>query len=397
LESTCSELLGCCLRGEPWTQDLLRRALEIDEGRAFLSDVVERLGDLFEPRLCESYRELFSQVVALVCPELTPRLNPQSRDRKGAVDGFSAAAAPPNVPRVYVLSRVTLGADIAVTSVLLDAAKRRYPAAEIVFVAPRKNYELFESDPRIHHFPSPYARAGTLEERLRASAALWLEDGLVIDPDSRLTQLGIISVCPAYNYLFLESRSYGGEGMDRLPDLAARWARETLGVDCARPYIDPVPSPELPVDITVSLGVGENPAKRIGGDFEGELMRMLAATGASVLVDKGGSEEEGRRVESVLQPGMSTHDGAFAPFAAQISRSRLFIGYDSAAGHVASACGVPQIAIMNGFASERMLARWRPNGAIVRGDAPDPLEALSVALSQALFSQESGVRSQESG
>ena len=372
MESTCSELLGCCLRGERWPQSLLGRALEIDEGRAFLSDVVERLGDLFEPRLCETYRELFSQAVALACPELTPRLNRT----------LSAAAAPTHVSRVYVLSRVTLGADVAVTSVLLDAAKQRYPAAEIVFVAPPKNYELFESDPRIHHLPAPYARAGTLGERLRASAALWLEDGLVIDPDSRLTQLGIISVCPAGNYLFFESRSYGAEGTERLPDLAARWARETLGVDCARPYIAPLSSPELPMDITVSLGVGENPAKRIRGDFEGELMRMLAATGASVLVDKGGSEEEARRVESVIQPGMRSHEGAFAPFAAQISRSKLFIGYDSAAGHVASSCGVPQIAIMNGFASERMLARWRPNGAIVRGDAPDPVEALRLAVSQ---------------
>jgi Glycosyltransferase family 9 (heptosyltransferase) len=379
LESICSKLLGCCLRGERWPQDLLRRALEIDEGRAFLSDVVEPLGDLFEPRLCETYRELFSQAVALVCPELTTRVK----------RGWSAAAAPPHVSRVYVLSRVTLGADVAVTSVLLDSAKRRYPTAEIVFVAPRKNYELFESDPRIRHLPAPYARAGTLGERLRASAALWLEDGLVIDPDSRLTQLGIISVCPAGNYLFFESRSYGGEGMDRLPDLAARWMRETLGVDCARPYIAPLSSsklpPDLPVDITVSLGVGENPAKRIGGSFENELMRMLAATGASVLVDKGGSEEEGRRVESVLQPGMRTHEGSFAPFAAQISRSKLFIGYDSAAGHVASACGVPQIAIMNGFASERMLSRWRPNGTIVRGDAPHPLQALRLALSNECF------------
>jgi Glycosyltransferase family 9 (heptosyltransferase) len=356
------------LRGERWPHDLLSRALEIDEGRAFLSDVVERMGDLFEPRLREPYRELFSQAVALDCPELIPRLNRT----------LSAAAAPAHVSRVYVLSRVTLGADVAVTSVLLDAAKRRYPAAEIVFVAPRKNYELFESDPRIRHLPAPYARAGTLGERLRASAALWLEDGLVIDPDSRLTQLGILSVCPPQLYLFFESRSYGGQGMDRLPDLAARWTRETLGVDCARPYIAPRVSPEPPVDITVSLGVGENPAKRFVGNFERELMRMLAATGASVLVDKGGSEEEARRVESVLQPGMRTHEGAFAPFAAQISRSRLFIGYDSAAGHVASACGVPQIAIMNGFASERMLARWRPNGAIVRGE--NPLASVEQAL-----------------
>jgi ADP-heptose:LPS heptosyltransferase len=91
---------------------------------------------------------------------------------------------------VYVLSRITLGADVAVTSVLLDAAKRRYPDAEIVFVAPRKNYELFQADPRVRHLPAPYPRGGMLMERLRASASLWFDDGPVIDPDSRLTQLG---------------------------------------------------------------------------------------------------------------------------------------------------------------------------------------------------------------
>ena len=49
---------------------------------------------------------------------------------------------------------------------------------------------------------------------------------------------------------------------------------------------------------------------------------------------------------------MRTHDGAFAPFAAQIARSRLYVGYDSAGGHVASACGVPLISIAKGFASD---------------------------------------------
>ena len=60
MENTCSDLLERCLRGEPWTGDLLSRALSGDEGRAFLSIVVERLGDLFEPRLCETYRRLFA-------------------------------------------------------------------------------------------------------------------------------------------------------------------------------------------------------------------------------------------------------------------------------------------------------------------------------------------------
>jgi ADP-heptose:LPS heptosyltransferase len=141
-----------------------------------------------------------------------------------------------------------------------------------------------------------------------------------------------------------------------------------------------MPSAESATDIAVSLGVGENPAKRLDDDFERKLLRMLGETGASVLVDKGGSPEERERVERALVPGMRTHDGAFAPFAAEIARSKLFVGYDSAAGHVASACGVPVIGIAAGFVSERMLARWRPLGTVVRGGHPDPLGEIRQAL-----------------
>jgi hypothetical protein len=359
LESTCNQLLERCLSGENWTEELLVRAMAVDEGRALLSIVVERLGDLFEPRLCETYAELFTQVIERACPELKFRIRSHAQPPK----------PPQTANRVYVLSRVTLGADVAVTSVLLETAKRRYPNAEIVFVGPRKSYELFEADPRVSHFPAPYARSGTLIDRLRASAGLWFEDGIVIDPDSRLTQLGLISICPEERYFFFESRAYGGEGLESLPALAARWVREVFGIEGASPYIATLPPTEPPADITVSLGVGENPAKRLDEHSEHELMKLLAQSGASILVDKGGDETERRRVEAVLQPGMRTHDGAFAPFAAQIARSRLYVGYDSAGGHVASAAGVPLISIAKGFASERMQARWKPKGTTVPGDA----------------------------
>jgi hypothetical protein len=359
-----------CLRGEPVSDELLDRALEIDEGRAFLSIVVERLGDLFEPRLCGVYEELFPRVIRRVFPELIPRV----RRLRGS------PAPPESVDRVYVLSRVTLGADVAVTSVLLDAAKRRYPEAEILFVGPKKNFELFEADPRIGHVPSPYPRSSSLHDRLAASAALELVGGVVIDPDSRLTQLGLIRVCDDAGYFFFPSRAYGSDGLDRLPDLAARWALEVFGVEDARPFIAPAPVTGPAAEITVSLGVGENPAKRIGGAFEHDLLKMLAETGASVLVDTGASAEERARVEGALQPGMRTHAGAFAPFAAEISRSKLFVGYDSAGGHAASASGVPTISIANGFASERMLSRWRTNGGVLRGDRPNLLEEVRSAL-----------------
>jgi hypothetical protein len=363
LENTCSELLELCLRGGEWTPRLLDRALQLDEGRAFLSIVVERLGDLFEPRLCEVYDRLFRQAVEHIAPELGPRIR-----RAGP-----GSTCPIDAKRVYILSRITLGADVAVTSVLMDAAKRRYPQAEIFFVGPRKNYELFEADPRIAHMPAPYARSGALRERLAASAALWIDDGIVIDSDSRLSQLGVLSVCEEAHYFWFESRSYGGAKPGRLPDLASQWAHQILGVAGSRPYVAPLPSTDSPVDITVSLGVGENPAKRLGDDFERQLLNILGATGASILVDKGASEDERQRVESALQPGMLTHDGAFAPFAAQVAAGKLFVGYDSAAGHVASACGVPLISIASGFASERGASRWGPNGTVLTGEAENVL------------------------
>jgi hypothetical protein len=371
LASICSELLDLCLRGEPWSRELLDRAIAEDDGRLLIAIVVELLGDLFEPRLCDTYARLLSEVIARVCPELIPRTR--------RVTG--RAGLWPATNRIYVLSRITLGADVAVTSVLLDAAKRRYPSAEIVFVGPRKNYELFEADPRIAHREIAYARGGSLRDRLQASVALWFDDGLVIDPDSRLTQLGLIRVCPDDRYRFFESRSFGGNANERLPDLAARWADEPE----ARPYVAPRPASGAAVNITVSLGVGENPAKRLDDEFERELLRLLAATGASILIDKGGSAAERERVERALTQGMRTHDGAFAPFAAEIARSQLFVGYDSAAGHVASACGVPLISIAKGFVSERMAARWRPLGTVIGGNAPDVLDQVRRALSTYTF------------
>ena len=370
MASTCNELLDLCLRGESWSPELLDRAIAEDDGRALMSIVVERLGDLFEPDLCTVYANLFTEVITRVCPELI------SRTRRAP-----SSKLPEFAERVYVLSRITLGADVAVTSVLLDAAKRRYPSAEVIFAGPRKNYELFEADPRIAQREITYARGGSLRDRLNASAALWFDDGVVIDPDSRLTQLGLIRVCPDDRYCLFESRSFGSSGNDRLPDLAARWADDLE----ARPYIAPRSAEGPPSDITVSLGVGENSAKRVSDVFELQLLRMLVETGASVLVDKGGSAEERERVERVIPPGVRTHEGAFAPFAAEIARSKLFVGYDSAAGHVASACGVPLISIAAGFVSERMAARWRPLGSVINGHGSRVIDQIRRALATYTF------------
>jgi len=359
-----------CLAGKAVPNDLLRQAVAEDDGRAFLSQVVEPMADSFEPRLSDDYAQLFVRAVDAVAPSLLPRMWRAPN-----------TSLPESADIVYVLSRITLGADVAVTSVVMDAAKRRYPKARIVFVGPRKNYELFEADARIEFREAPYVRSGALSDRLAASASLWFDDGIVIDPDSRLTQLGLMRVCDETRYCFFDSRSYGGETLARLPDLTAQWC----GDPEARPYVAPNPAMGDDSDITVSLGTGDNPSKQLDEAFELELMKMLAATGARVLVDLGASTAERTRVKRALQPGMQTHDGAFAPFAAEIARSKLYVGYDSAGGHVASACGVPVISIARGFLNERMAARWRPLGKIVDGNGPDPLGAVRAALSTYTF------------
>ncbi len=136
---------------------------------------------------------------------------------------------------------------------------------------------------------------------------------------------------------------------------------------------------------SISLGVGENPAKRLGDDFERELMRML--DGRSVLIDKGASAEERDRVERAVQPGMRTHDGSFAHFAAEIARSKLYVGYDSAGGHVASACGVPVISIFAGAVSDRFFERWKPSlnngGTVIRGEESDVRAHVRRAIAEA--------------
>jgi len=338
---------------------------------------VEGLADRFEPALCDAYARLFSQAVAFAVEGYDAASLVARYDR---VRRVRPVAGKPQ--RIFVLSRVTLGADVAVTSVLLTAAKRRFPLAEIVFVGPRKNYELFAGDPRVTHREVPYRR-GNLRERLAAwddlKTVLTAPESAVIDPDSRLTQLGILPVCSEDHYHLFESRSYGGESDRSLPELAAAWAAETLECAGAKPYValgSVVPHASY---AAVSLGVGENPAKRLPDPFEEELLRMLSDRGVPLCIDKGAGGEEAERVTRAVERSgakASLWNGSFAGFASIIAGAKLYVGYDSAGQHIAAASGVPLISIFAGFPSPRMFERWRPKGTVIRVEQPDVPETL---------------------
>jgi ADP-heptose:LPS heptosyltransferase len=386
-DQAARELLGYCLRGEPWPRSLLLGLTEDDCSRDLLRVVAEGLADRFEPALCDTYAALFSEALAAVEPELDAQAL-LARYRKIRVGQAVSPAF--RTRNVFVLSRVTLGADVAITSIILNAAKQRFPEARIFLVGSRKSWELFEGDPRIEHLPVAYPRGGSLRERLdrwrSLRRALSQPESITIDPDSRLTQLGLAPVCRDEDYYFFESRSYGGDGDDSLGTLTTRWVAETFGIESSRAYIAPRAGAAGQPEITVSLGVGENPAKRIGDPFEAELLAALDRKGATILIDKGAGGEEAERVERAIP--RSDHvrcwEGSFAGFASAIAGSRLYIGYDSAGQHVAAACGVPLVSIFAGFPTSRMAARWRPTGPgpieVVRVDDPDPKQVLEMAL-----------------
>lgn len=317
----------------------------------FFRDIVEPLADSFDPEQSAAYERLM----------------------RPWIPAWSAATPviPDRVDTVYVLSRVTLGADIKIVSPILASMKKRFPAARIVFVANRKSAELFEADPRIEHLHADYPRSGPVSARLDFAHALRSklkgENYIVIDPDSRMTQLGLIPVCQPENYFHFPSRT-AGSGMDNLTDLVSQWLPSTFGVS-EPAYIAPrkVPAPGAGRRAAVSLGVGENESKRVGGDFEMVLIEVLGMYYETICVDRGVGGEEARRVTAAVEASFVADrvrfwEGGFAGFASIISQSDLYVGYDSAGQHAAAAAGVPLISVFAGAPSERFLRRWTPAG-----------------------------------
>ena len=343
-------------------------------GRAFFKILIEPLSDLFEPRLCDAYVRIMSAILRR--PELVGRYQRVREVRRVVGDP----------KRVYVLSRISLGADVAVTSVLLDAAKVRFPGAQVILAGPKKNWDLFAADPRIAHRNFAYGRADSFEDRLAASPLIEDSDAIVLDPDSRLSQLGLLPITPGDgNYHLFESRAYRASSRDALPELASQWCEETLGTP-GRAYVAPVAPAISAAVAAANLGVGENIDKRLADPFERQLLALLPD---DTLIDLGGSPEEAERVTRAAGAGKRMFQGPFADFGWLITQSRLYVGYDSAGMHVAASRGVPLLCVFAGAISERFFERWRPSGAgpirIVRPIVGvDPLEQAQRAITELL-------------
>jgi ADP-heptose:LPS heptosyltransferase len=399
--------------------------------RCIFGSLVEPLCDRFEPSAVSLYNQIFAQLVH-VCrgsnqgEELDRALSSFYFFTEGALVGRAeslrtVARLDPSrlndLKRVVVLSRVTLGADVAISSLIIQRIRRACPTAEVVLVGGQKTAELFGGVPQLKFHPLSYTRAGTMLDRLRS----WLEmvqalrrinmyldeaEYLVIDPDSRLTQLGLLPVALGETYLFFPSREYAFMSDDSIADLTSQWLNDVLGIDApttpmvnlsqgdldaARDLLAAMRRADNRPVVCINFGVGENPAKRVGDNFEKELARRLLHDGVRIILDKGAGAEESRRASTIIDhlsnaipltkvievdeqslAGRSLADridadvvvwsGRIGLLAALIGRCDLYIGYDSAGQHIAAALGVPCIDVFAGFSSRRMLDRWRPTG-----------------------------------
>ena len=398
------DVLDSCLSYGTWParslDALIDRALDEEDEfasraatRALFSIVIEHLADLFEPALCEVYARLFAHVISRALPDYDASDLLIRYRRIRQMRRFPGG----EVQRVFVLSRVTLGADVALTSVALSAAQRRFPDAEISLVAPPKNAEMFAADTRITPIAIMYGRSSLLRDRLLAAAELQVAidepSSIVIDPDSRLTQLGLMPICDDARYFFFESRAFGGEIDAPLAQLFAEWLAEVFALDDVaskdlRPYVAPAVQPRI-ADVAVSWGVGDNEAKRIDDEFEYQVLADVLGRGWSVLLDRGAGGAEAARADRLVArlgapSSLHLHNGSYASFASHILQSKLYVGYDSAGQHVAAAGGVPLVSVFAGYPCQRMLARWRPVAESARVIAVEPGSEASAVLARTL-------------
>jgi hypothetical protein len=394
---------------------------------ALFGQLIEPLNDSFDPRSAQAYDLVMAQVIEFFRCEPTGKEIDEALNSLGITSEASLLARrartrestpqvdPGRLRKVVFLSRVTIGADVAITSVLLGKMRAVASQAEQVALGPEpKLREIFGGDPSLRLRNVNYHRGGSVADRLKS----WLDvieiirdetEGLdeiefaIIDPDSRLTQLGLLPPGSDKHYLHFESRTFGSKGAQNLGELASIWFDSTFpnSKETARsvfPWIAPLPE-RLQLGrsmvekikggrgqlvTVVSFGVGGNDSKRVSSDFE-KLFVEAIAEGSKLVIDEGSTIDEERVVDEIAanlgerglvvakasEPGPLEFDagvdvlrwsGGLGALAGLIMSSDLYIGYDSAGQHIAAALGVPVLTVFVNNSTPRFAQRWRPFG-----------------------------------
>jgi len=395
--------------------------------RALFGTVIERLCDDFEELQTETYNRLICQVVNYLCHI------PEGREMESELCSFHLRTEEQLYQRVesirltpdrrlsgivrpkkiLILSRVTIGADVAITSVICQRVAQFFPEAEVVVIGNGKLKQIFASEANIQVHELNYARRGGLLEKFQVWLQLLTEvrriianlssvEFLILDPDSRLTQLGVLPLVPLQNYRFFNSRGKKESSKHAsMAQLTNQWLDNILGKeDFCYPKVWPASSNlesaekfRLNIDtnerftvITVNLGVGGNERKRVPSEFEKELLlTLLKEPNTKIVLDLGFGHQERAQSSSLLQAaheaGITTAETTFSEMlqinssarligiecsigeiSALINQSDEFIGYDSACQHIAAAQGIKTFTIFAGTNNVRFIRRWQACG-----------------------------------
>lgn len=395
---------------------------------ALFGIVIEKLCDDFEELQTETYNRLIAQIVTLLrqLPSgeaLNQQLNQfglqtrqQLYDRIESIRSNSdkRRKRTKSPKKVLVLSRVTIGADIAISSVICQRLNHQFPDAELVLVGSNKLQQIYADNPGVRILPLQYQRHGNLLERF----SYWLElcklidqeigdlphnEVLLFDPDSRLTQLGVLPIIDSDSYFFFNSR-----GKDNYPkkisiaELTNFWLNSVLGPG---PFYFPAVWPDqgsmeiannaalsmynngIKQIISLNYGTGGNVRKRLEDDFEEKLtLALLAQPDTAILLDFGFGEEETTRNNSILdaakKAGLPVQKCCFSELknnkdlrgiiavecnigevSSLIAHSDEFIGYDSACQHMSAALGKTTYTVFAGSNNVRFIRRWTACGS----------------------------------
>ena len=317
------------------------------------------------------------------------------------------------IHRIFLLSRITIGADIAIISVMTQRLMKQFPDAEIVIIGSDKLKEVFGGNPRVRICRLDYKRRGGLLPRLQTwievsdiikaeSASQSPDRILIIDPDSRITQLGLLPLGEDQNYFYFNSHPESSTTPKAsIADITNQWLNRVFGsVDFCYPQISltsdvchQVTKFERAVRkagckniVVVNLGVGGNDQKRLGLEFEIKLMlRLLEDCETVVVFDMGYGDDEWNRAERILAEvrnnkvsaqqlqfdqidqvhlshGIVGVQSGIGQMAGLISCADEFIGYDSACQHMAAALRIPTLTIFAGTNNPRFIHRWSACG-----------------------------------
>ena len=301
---------------------------------------------------------------------------------------------------------MTLGADILLISTLIQHLRQQYPTATLQLVGAGKLHDLFGDCPDLEFIPVTYARRGPLQERLHSWLAIQAATAtadLVISPDSRLDQLGLLPLTsdPAAHRLW-ENTLPDGVEMPLAESLDA-WCQQQFGTSASfTPRLWPNAATIATAErlrtaladrplLAVKLDVGGNPAKALPMEFERDILRTAVNRGWRVILDRGfGNAELAASDRLLASLGWQATDladdaamgltsdqwteealaggdclrlhGTIGSWAAAVMVARFAFAYDSVGQHLAAAADTEVLVAFAGFADDRFPVAWQPCG-----------------------------------